>query len=382
MEIVCHPAQAAALAAGTADWAHGGLRVVVFCAGVGLILLFFKSIIRVGILNQRYQDSIAFWVGRLIWRAFQLRIGLIRVGHRKGHEILTWYWPTALIGLVSSWFVLVTIGFAFLNWSLGANAGFMDALISSGSSLSTLGFSTPTNRAGELLAIIEGGFGLFLVVYLFTFLPGFMDMIHDRWSRVAWVYSRTGPHPSGSGLLEWFYRNGRSDELDAVFDSWDGFFRDHGQAKSFLPIIAVVPPLHPGSSWICAFGAFLDAAALMVSTVERNPASAKLCCLSGVESVRNIHLAMRGTPVVPRETPGLLHVKRAEYDAACARLAAAGAVLVPDRERAWLRFIDLHRNYEQEISWLAAALSDPTPFWPQADPPDTHPTENGHSLPI
>lgn len=231
-----------------ASLAADAVHVTAGLAGFFSILYFFKSIIRVGVLNQRYQDPLAFWVGRLLLNLFRFRIVRLPGGAAKRHEIMVWYWPCALIGIITAWFLLVTFGFALLNWAFRADATFTGAIVSSGSALSTLGFSTPTCLSGQLLAIIEGAIGLFLIVYLFTFLPGFMGLIHERGSRVAWIYARTGASPSGAGLLHWYYRNGHGDDLDAIWADWEVFFRDLSQARSFLPILCVIRPIGPNQS--------------------------------------------------------------------------------------------------------------------------------------
>ncbi|TSA35845.1 MAG: two pore domain potassium channel family protein [Verrucomicrobiaceae bacterium] len=344
-------------------FAADALRLAAGLAGVLAILYFFKSIIRVGVLNQRYQDPLAFWVGRVLLNLFRFRISRLPKNDPHRHEIMVWYWPCSLIGIITAWFLLVTFGFALLNWALRADATFTSAVVSSGSALSTLGFSTPTSLSGQILAIIEGAIGLFLIVYLFTFLPGFMQLIHERGSRVAWVYARTGPNPSGAEVLRWFYRNGRAGEIASLCDDWEIFFRDLGQSRSFLPILCVVRPLNPSESWVCAFGAFLDALALLNTTVDRPTESSRICFELGVTAVQNIHEAMRGTPISPERSPTLMHVRRQDYDTACGMLSKEGVALKADREAAWKDFIGAHMLYEQEIAWLAASLGDPTPFW-------------------
>ena len=286
------------------------LRIAACIAGIWVVYYFFKSIIRLGILNQRYQDPLAFWVGRLVLHLFQFRIRAIPGGMAKRHEIMVWYWPIALIGIIVSWFLLVTLGFALMNWAIRADATFPNAIVSSGSALSTLGFSTPSSFSGQILAIVEGAIGLFLIVYLFTFLPGFMQLIHERGSRVAWIYARTG--------------------------------------------------------------SFLDALALLNTTVEKEQLSSEICFDLGVTAIKNVHLAMRGTPISPERSPALMHVKRMEYDIACEQLVSAGFALKSDRELAWTHFIQAHMQYEEEVAWLAAAISDPTPFWPTTHASESH----------
>lgn len=341
------------------------LRFFAFVAGLAMILYFFKSVIRVGILNQRYVDSLAFWVSRSVWRLFQFRVKFLRGDPKKEHLVMAWYWPCTLVAVITSWFLLVTLGFALLNWAFGANPTFVEAFISSGSALSTLGFSTPPAVSGQFFAIIEGAIGLFLIVYLFTFLPGFMELIYNRGSRISWLYERAGKPPSGAGLITWFYLSGRPDQLDEMAEDWAIFFRDLKHAKTFQPILAVVRPLNPEESWVSAFGVFLDALALLKTTVNRNAKTSEICFAQGVEAIQAIHESMRGTPLVPRQQPGLMHVHRDQYDTACQMLRLAEVPLNEDLDQAWLDFIEHHKRYEQEISWLAATLGSPEPEWPQ-----------------
>jgi len=334
--------------------------------GAAFIFVFFKSIIRVGILNQEYRDPIAFWTAQVIFHLFRLRIAYLPGGRERKDEIMTWFWPCMLIGITSAWFVLVTCGFALLNLALGAEETVTAALVASGSALSTLGFSTPGSVAGKFLAIFEGGIGLFIVVYLFTFLPGFMDIIRQRGTRVAWIYHRAGQPPSGTGLLVWMARNGHLENFPEVAADWAAFFHLLANSRSFLPVLCIVRPLDTQHSWICSFGAFMDALALMNTSVAGGTEDSQICFENGVQALRNTHQSMRGTPITATSDPEKVRVSRAQYDAACALLAAAGVPLTPDREAAWERFTAAHQAYEAEIAWLAAAISDPVPAWPEA----------------
>lgn len=351
------------------DWLVWVLRIGAGLLGAGLIVSFFKSIIRVGMLNQHYRDPVAFWTGRLIFHVFRLRIAVQPGARERRNDIMTWYWPCMLVGIITVWFLQVTFGFALLNLALAAEKDLVGAIVASGSALSTLGFSTPGTIAGQLLAIFEGAIGLFLIVYLFTFLPGFMDLMRERGRRVAWIYHRTGQHPSGVTLLVWMARNGRVEDEADFWEDWADFFHTLANSRSFLPVLCVVRPVTPEHSWICAFAAFLDAVALVNTTVAGATDHSRICFENGVGAIRNTHLAMRGTPVSPKRDPAFMKVKRAEYEAACAQLAAAGVPLAEDREGAWQRFVEAHMSYEEEVAWLAAAISDPVPAWPGESKP-------------
>ncbi len=69
------------------------------------------------------------------------------------------------------WYTLVAVGFGAVIWGSYASPDWVQALVSSGSALSTVGFATPPNVIGQFIAFIEGGIGLFIVVFLLTFIP-------------------------------------------------------------------------------------------------------------------------------------------------------------------------------------------------------------------
>jgi hypothetical protein len=78
------------------------------------------------------------------------------------------------------WFGLVLGGFGLVIWSCQAEHSLLKAMIASGAQLSTLGFLTPPDTAGQLLAILEGAIGLGIVVFYFTFIPGYQTAIQLR----------------------------------------------------------------------------------------------------------------------------------------------------------------------------------------------------------
>jgi hypothetical protein len=84
-------------------------------------------------------------------------------------------------------------------WALEVDRTWLKAFIASGSALSTLGFATPSNPVGQLLGVLEGAMGLGIVVFIFTFIPGYRSAVEVREDLVGWLYAsvgarfRTGP---------------------------------------------------------------------------------------------------------------------------------------------------------------------------------------------
>jgi hypothetical protein len=139
---------------------------------------------------------------------------------------------------------LVQAGFSLLIWCSQAEYNLLQAIIASGSALSTLGFLTPPGIAGQLLSIPEGAMGLGIVVFLFTFIPGYQTTIQAREVKVAWLYARTGSEPVGFALVEWFHRSGRPGDMPEVWEEWEVWFRNLIETHTLAPVLGFVPTVH------------------------------------------------------------------------------------------------------------------------------------------
>ena len=132
-------------------------------------------------------------------------------------------------------------GFSLLIWSSQAEHSPLQAVIASGSALSTLGFLTPPDIAGQLLAIPEGAMGLGIVVFLLTFVPGYQTAIQARELKVAWLYARVGAEPANFELVEWLQLSGRLEDSD-VWEDWEEWFRNLVETHTLAPVLAFVRP--------------------------------------------------------------------------------------------------------------------------------------------
>ena len=181
-------------------------RSAAFVIGVSLVLLFLQSMLRV-VVNRQKGDPLALIVGHVV-HITVAHVASRRRTYDRIQDALAWVLPLYVLLLIIVWFVLVQMGFSLMVWSLQAEPSLLRAFIASGSALSTLGFLTPPDLSGQLLAIPEGAFGLGIVVFFFTFIPGYQTTVQTRELRVAWLYARAGPAPTALSLMEWLHRSG------------------------------------------------------------------------------------------------------------------------------------------------------------------------------
>jgi hypothetical protein len=327
------------------------IRVVVTAAGLWLLFVVLRSIIRVALMNQHRRDGVASAVGHLVRACFGVCIPADR-DYAARQRVLFWFFPTYILLLIVVYFVVTMTGFACLYWSAQAVPGWHEAFIASGSALNTLGFATPPGSAGQWLAIPEGAIGLGIVVFLFTFIPGYQAVVMSREDRTAWLYARAGERPTGAALLEWSQRAGISGDLTGTWEASESWFRTLADTHSISPMLTLAPSVQSGQSWVVAAAAVLDAVSLAASTLDApGKEAAKICAATGTRALRMIARALgwQGTG----EVAASVTASRAAFDASCAQLAAAGLRLRADREGSWRDYAALRSGYREALAFIA-----------------------------
>ena len=104
--------------------------------------------------------------------------------------------PVSLFVLPLVWMSFITIGFACILWGLGVPT-ITDALVISGSSLMTLGFSSAEGTGLILIEILEAAIGLLLVALFIAYLPTMYAAFARREVMVTMmeIYAGTPPTP-------------------------------------------------------------------------------------------------------------------------------------------------------------------------------------------
>jgi hypothetical protein len=334
-------------------------RIAALVVGLALLALFLQSVSRAALVNRHRGDRLARGIGRLVCSALT-RLASLRRDYESIQDVLAWVLPLYTLLLILSWFTLVLAGFSLIIWSWHVEPTVLEAATASGSALSTLGFQTPTGILGQWLAIIEGAVGLGVVVFFFTFIPGYQTSIQEREQQVAWVYARAGVDPSGFALIEWLRGSGATLSASGVWEDWELWFRQLIESLTLAPVLAFVPTLQRGQSWLTAASTLLDATSFSLAALEcKGMAAARLCYDTGVYALRLL-AAQTGRPISPEQTGASCTSARASFDAAYERMADLGVPIRTDRNEAWQRYVTLRRQYETPLLQLATCLLIPT----------------------
>ena len=194
------------------------------CPGLLLLLAFLLSASRVAIVNRPRGDRLARGV---VWVAHSAiaRKALRRRSYDAIQDALAWVRSPDMVLLIMSWFALVQAAFSLLIWSWQAEHSLLQAVIASGSALSTLGFlcypTCPASFWPSRRARLGSGSSYSSSPSSLVIRP------RSRRGRPKLLGFTHAPEPipralaSSSGCR----RSGKADDLTAIWEDWEAWFR-------------------------------------------------------------------------------------------------------------------------------------------------------------
>jgi hypothetical protein len=306
---------------------------------------------------------LSFTVIRFAWRAWRWMAQRPKKLQTR-EAALAAFAPLMVVALLVLW------GLTFiLGWTL-IFSGLHDGLRPQPDSFgTTLFFSTgrmlafpvagiePTGIATRIFASLEAasGFGLFALVISLLF--SLFSSFQRREAAVVALDAIAGAPPSGIQLLENSARDGSADLLAATFDEWRVWTVEVLESHLSYPLLFYFRSSHDNEAWPNSFGAVMDAASLVVTTVDALPVGhAHLMYKVGVHLVADMRNFFR---LHGELVPG---VEREEFNEAYARLERAGYHL-HDRDKAWEAFSGMRRTYGAWLNQTTKSLVVPPAPW-------------------
>ena len=307
--------------------------------------------LRPGTLVTRYAWVLWRWVGS--------------IGSQGGREaFLGSYGPFALILLLIIWVVGLMVGYGLILDAVREQlkpvpATFGVSTYFSAVSLLTIGYGdiVPIGPVTRVIAVIEGASGLGVVAVVISLLFSLYGSFERREVMIIALDAIAGAPPSGVVLLENSLRDGMIEHLEETFDEWKLWSAQVLESHLANPILAYFRSSHDNESWVSAIGAMLDAAVLVLTTVEdveRGPAKV----LYGVAS----HMVEDFSWFFNFSHRHEVGIERFEFDQACDRLAEAGFTLT-DRDIAWVKFSKLRSVYAVPLNEMGRYWSIPPALW-------------------
>ena len=300
---------------------------------------------------------------RVSWRL--TRVVALRASSPSRREgILGVFAPAMVVGLLFVWVLILLLGFGLLVHALRGQlspqpASLSEAIYAAGTALLTIGFGdfVPTGTGARIVSLVAAGTGLGIVALVITYLFSLYGAFQRREVQVVTLDSRAGAPPSGVALLETYARLGLVDELPMLFASWELWAAEVLDSHVAYPILGFFRSSHDNESWVGSIGAVLDAATLIVTTVEGVPRGhAELMSAMAEHLVEDV-----GNSFGFRNEPGA-GIARLEFDEARQRLAAAGYALT-EADRAWRSFGARRSHYAARLNLLAELWVSPPSQW-------------------
>jgi hypothetical protein len=184
-------------------------------------------------------------------------------------------------------------------------------------------------------------------------------VIQTREAKVAWLYARSRARLTNFALAEWLLVCD-SGEASSLWEDWEAWFRSLHETHALTPVLAFVPTMHRGQTWLAAAAVALDSASFCLAALDMHglPAAA-VCHRTGVDALRLITAQLTNRQTADLASLAAPHFDRADFDAACDRMETLGARVKPGRQDCWNQFIQLRSEYEQLLPQLASRLLVP-----------------------
>ena len=250
------------------------VRVIVGVLAVVGVAAVLTSMLRTVVLPRAVPARLARAAFLAVHWLLRLRLRLTgRSDYATRDRIFAVQAPLGVFAQLTTWGVMIWLLFAALFWSVVASAvngpSISRALELSGSSMLTLGFDSPRGLPRQLLAFAAAGVGLTLLALVIAYLPTLYGAFSRREEVITKLSVRTGVPQSGLALLAGSWELGRFDQLEEVWDGWEDWFIDIGEAQTTFPQLSFFRSPHPSNHWVLASEAVLDGAALLIDGLRR-----------------------------------------------------------------------------------------------------------------
>ena len=337
-----------------------------FIAGVVVLLFTFFDLFETVVLPRPAVRKIQLTrlVVPTLWRPWR-RLSQRSSAVERSEGRMAAFAPIALIAMVLVWAAALTFGYALLIYGLRDEfkpvvADMAEAVYVSATTLVPLAYGDIVPEFGwaRALIIIESANGVAFAAVAITLLFELYGSFRDREEAVVALDALAGAPASAVQLLETVHEKRMDSILEQTFEEWRKWAAMVLESHLAYPLLFYFRSSHDNEAWVNSFGAVMDAATLVVTSIENEPAagSAKLMLMVGNHMCEDVAWLFR-MGVEPDAI-----VEREEYVAAIIRLKAAGYD-AHDGEEHWQRFSKTRAKYAPVLNWLAQWLATPPAPW-------------------
>jgi hypothetical protein len=280
-------------------------------------------------------------------------------------RLLGYFAPAVTIVLLGVWLAVLMLGYGLIFYALRdelrpSPSDLGTTIYFAASCILTLGFGdiVAAGPMARTVALVAGASGLGAVALVVTYFFSLYNSYQRREVQVVMLQNVAGAPPSAVALLETFRRLDLDARLPELFLEWERWAADVLDTHVSYPLLGYFRSSHDNLTWIGALASVLDAASLVLTTIEDVPrGEAERFRRVGSHLVEDIsNLGFRaGSPRSPAhqlEETDRDQLDREAFDAACVRLADAGYSLAP-RAQAWSAFKTVRKEYASRLEGMA-----------------------------
>ena len=297
------------------------------------------------------------WV---IWRWISQRSS--RIDRSEGR--LAAFAPAALLTLFLLWAVILVLGYGLIIDGITdqfhpSPQDLATSIYISATTLVPLSYGdfVPEGGLARAVIIAESATGVGIAALVITLLFSLYESFRSREEAVVALDAMAGAPPSGVQILETAAKHSMRPELKEMFDDWRKWSSMVLESHLAYPLLVYFRSSHDNEAWINSFGAVMDAAVLIMSTVnDDSEGPARLMFRIGNHLVEDFSWIFG----LRTATDGI--VERDEYQVAVDRLAKVGYHL-RDTEAGWKQFAELRSQYASPLNQMAHWLVVPPAQW-------------------
>jgi hypothetical protein len=221
-------------------------------------------------VTRRFRFARLFY--RTTWGIWRFACRLRPAGRRR-ENLLGIFGPLSLLGLFTSWVIVLVFGFALMQWGGGFlgrenSQDFRQCLYHSGETFFTLGYGdiTPTTYPGKLIAVLEAGLGFGFMAMIIGYLPVLYQAFSRREQSIALLDARAGSPPTASELMGRCGKSTSSAEMEKLLAEWEVWAAELLESHLSFPVLSFYRSQHDNQSWVAALAVVLDAASWTIVT--------------------------------------------------------------------------------------------------------------------